>query len=170
MDNPSTYPSKSELLADIRAARAELEALIAPLSPQALSRPGPDGGWSIQDHLIHLAEWRWKLLAMINGRSGNEGLHIDEQVYHSGDFDAINDLLYRRNRARSTEDLLTEFRRAHAEVIRAIEQLPEVGLLRAYDLTLPGDTRPLVAGILGNTSDHDREHIEWIKEMLKPQK
>src|SRR5512138_1288107 len=105
-----THPpkDKAELISRIQAARAELEDFLGTLSPEALEKPGPDGGWSVLDHLVHLAEWRWKLLAMIQGRAGYEGLRIDEQTYHTADINQVNAILYQRNHSRPTAEKLAD--------------------------------------------------------------
>ncbi len=167
-ENFSTTPKdKAELIHRIDAARAELEDTIRPLSEEALGRPGPDGGWSVLDHLIHLAEWRWKLLAMMQGHAGYEGLGIDAQTYQTAGLDGINAILQERNRQRPATELLAEFRHAHQVVLEAIERMDEADLRRVYDLTDPSDTRLLIEGIIGNTYGHDLEHLGWIREMLE---
>jgi len=163
----STPPEdKAELIRRIQAARTELEDAIGKLDQEEITRPGPDGGWSVLDHLIHLAEWRWKLLAMIQGRAGNEGLGIDAQTYQTAGLDGVNAILYERNRQRPTTEKLAEFRRAHEAVLEAIDQLDEASLQRAYDLTDPSDPRILLEGIIGNTYGHDLEHLGWIREII----
>ncbi len=170
-ENFSTPPKdKAELIRRIRAARKELEDTLRPMSAEELSRPGPDGGWSVLDHLIHLAEWRWKLLAMMQGRAGYEGLGIDAQTYQTAGLDGINAILHERNRRRPTAEVLTEFRRAHEVVLGAIERMDEADLQRVYDLADPTDTRRLIEGIIANTYGHDLEHLGWIREMLEEKK
>ncbi len=165
-ENFSTPPKdKAELIRRIQAAREELEDTIRPLSAEELVRSGPDGGWSVLDHLIHLAEWRWKLLAMIQGRAGYEGLGIDAQTYQTAGLDGINAILQERSRQRPAAEILAEFRRAHQVVLKAIERMEEADLQRVYDLTDPTDTTRLIEGIIANTYGHDLEHLGWIREL-----
>ena len=41
----------------------------------ALSAPGPDDGWAVKDHLVHVAAWEHSLLALFEGRdrAGGDG-------------------------------------------------------------------------------------------------
>lgn len=166
----STPPqSKAELIKRIRASRALVEELIQSIPTVILLQAGPDGGWSIQDHLAHLSEWCWKLLAMIRGRPGYEGLRVDAETDQTAGLDGINAILYERNRGRGTDEVLADFRRAHAEVLVAVEQLDEADLSRAYDLTDPTDPRQLLEGIIGNTYGHDLEHLAYIHAILDAQ-
>jgi hypothetical protein len=164
-NDPRLEINKAELIARIQLAREELEEVLLGLSPADLARPGPEGGWAVQDHLAHLAEWRWKLLAMMNGRPGYEGLQISAEQYSAG-LDPINALLYERNQARSTEDILANFRRAHQAVLDALAPMTDADLKCAYDLTDPTDERSLLEGIIGNTYAHDLEHLAWIQAIL----
>jgi hypothetical protein len=144
-----------------------LEDYLGKQEPEALERPGPDGGWSVLDHLVHLAEWRWKILAVIAGHAGHEGLRIDAQTYRSGGLDGVNAILYERNRDRPAAEKLADFRNAHEAVLAAVEQMEAADLQRQYDLTDPTDDRILLDGIIGNTYDHDLEHLGWIREQLE---
>lgn len=158
--------TKADLIERIQQARADLDALVGPLSEAELSQPGPDGGWAVRDHLMHLAEWRWKLLAMMRGRPGYEGLQIDPQTYATAGVDRINAILYERNQPRGTAEILADYHRAHQTVLEAIQQMDESDLRRPYDLTDYSDPRLLMAGIAGNTYEHDAEHLGWIRELL----
>src|SRR5258706_16406055 len=57
-----------EVRARIRAQRNVLTGLIATIDAAALSAPGPDGGWAIQDHLVHIGAWEHWLLALFERR------------------------------------------------------------------------------------------------------
>src|SRR5712692_10981660 len=82
--------NKAELLARIRAARAQLERTLAGLDEAALSAPGPEG-WAVKDHLAHLAAWGRKVLGNMDGRKGTEVLGVPEEVYQRGDWVEINE-------------------------------------------------------------------------------
>src|SRR5258706_16447817 len=57
-----------EVRARIRAQRNVLTGLIATIDAAALSAPGPDGGWAIKDHLVHIGAWEHWLLALFERR------------------------------------------------------------------------------------------------------
>src|SRR6476659_6259846 len=97
--------NKAELIERIESARAELERLIAPLSEEQLTRPGPEG-WSIKDHLAHLALWRKSLIALLAGRNRVEAIGLDPAGEGRQDIDAINARLYERERDRPLAEVL----------------------------------------------------------------
>ena len=158
--------TKQELLDRIQSARRALEGLLARLDAQAMQQPGPNGGWSVKDHLAHLAEWSRKQLALIDGQPGHEGLGIDQALYENGGIDAINAELYRRNNQRTLEDVLADFRASHETMVSRITQMSDADLRRVNNLKDPEGKRTLLEGIASNTYEHDEEHVEWIKEML----
>ena len=58
---------KAELLQAIERSWASLDDLVAGLREPELTRHGPDG-WSVKDHLAHLAAWNLALVALLEGR------------------------------------------------------------------------------------------------------
>ena len=160
-----TSPHKNQLLRDIHEARAALEQRVAALSDDDLTRPGPEQ-WAVKDHLAHLSAWRRKVLALLAGRPAHEGLGIDKASYDAGNEDSLNAILYQRNRTRALPDILDEFHDVHRQIVAAVEPLTDAGLARPYYPDDPDDGRTLADGIAANTSDHDREHLPWIEELL----
>lgn len=152
----------------IRQARATLEQLIGPLSDEALTRPGPEEGWSIKDHLAHLAAWPQKLLAIVRGRPAYEGLQVDEATYGTTGMDGLNAILYERHKDRPLADVLADFRQSYQELLSVLAGLTDADLSRPYHPADPNDTRQLVDGIIDNSYGHDLEHIDWMMPLIAP--
>jgi len=167
-DSQMTVPqTKQELIDRVRTAREALEALLNGLDAAAMERPGPDGGWSIKDHLAHLADWSRKQMGLIDGQAAHAALGIDQDLYKHGGIDRVNEVLYQRSRGRSLDEVLADFCATHEAMVRRIEQMGEAHLRRANSLTDPDDQRLLVEGIASNTYEHDEEHAGWIKEQFR---
>src|SRR5689334_19018984 len=122
--------TKAELLARIRAARADLERTIAGLDDAALSAPGPEG-WAVKDHLAHLAAWGRKVLANMEGRKGPQVLGVPEDVYQRGDWVEINEIVRAPDKDRPAADILADYRDVHTTLLQRIEALPETDLYGA---------------------------------------
>jgi hypothetical protein len=150
--------SKAELLQRIRADRARLEQVLAPLDEAALEKPGPDG-WAIKDHLGHLAAWSQKAAADVQGRPAYEGLGLDKSAVVLSE-EEINARLQALSHSRPAAELVAEFRQANAHILQLISDLPESKLFG------PQADERLLGNITGNTYEHDEEHRGWIEERL----
>jgi hypothetical protein len=63
--------TKNELLSAIAADRARLEAVTAPLPGRELTTPGREG-WSVKDHLAHIAAWERMIVAHLRDGSDHD--------------------------------------------------------------------------------------------------
>ncbi len=149
--------SKADLLARMHSARAALETVLAGLDEAALAAPGPEG-WSVKDHLAHLAAWERKVLANLEGRASHEVLGVPEAVYKSGDWVQINEYVRAPDKDRPVGEVLAEFRRVNRVMTQRVVELPDEQLFGADD--------GLLSNIAGNTYGHDEEHQPWIEAVL----
>jgi uncharacterized protein (TIGR03083 family) len=155
----------------IHTVRAALEALIAPLTDDEMVAPGPDGGWSVKDHLMHIVAWDRALLGVLQDQPIDRAIGIDGSVYETGGIDAVNAAIYERERDRPLPEVLAAWRASRREVLALLETLSDADLYeRPYMPDYPGDGRPVIDGVVGNTYAHDEEHIEWIRTMLDARK
>ncbi len=150
--------SKAELIERIRQARTALESALEPLGPEQLTAIGPEG-WSIKDHLAHIAAWQEILLGMMHGLPGHETLGVTEEVYPNLELDEVNAMMHERERGRSLDDALLHFRQVYGQVLSELERLPEADLWQ----TIPYNNLTLMDEVINNTYNHDREHLEWIR-------
>lgn len=156
--------SKADVLANIRDARAELEASFAELPESTLDGPATDGGWTIKDHLSHIAEWQRRALAVLDGKHPCEGFRIDRETFDSfEDVHALNAYLHQRNRDRSLADVIEDFRATHLIVEARVESMSQQDL--EQDLTGPVAARfPKAVDLVNfNIARHDRAHIKDIE-------
>jgi uncharacterized damage-inducible protein DinB len=162
---PPAPESKAELMERIRRERGALERVLNGLSDDDYAALGPDG-WSVKDHLAHLAAWERKQLALMRGRPPHEGLGVDEETYRSDDVDRVNAQVHERNRDLALPEVLDALRSAFDEMVSALEGMSEADLQRPNNPNDPEDTRDLLEGVTGNTYEHDMEHRAWIEALL----
>lgn len=162
--------NKAELLERIHQARSELEKLLEGLSEAQLTKPGPDGGWSIKDHQAHIATWEKYLVALLNGRPSHEGFGLDKASYDAAqNTDELNALLDQRNKKLGLSEVQTLFKQAHAEVVLAISKLSDEELFKTITYFQPDDPdeRQILPKIVGDTYGHYLEHFEWIEPLIR---
>jgi hypothetical protein len=160
--------SPDEVLANIRDARAELEAAFAGLPEETLTGPATDGGWTIKDHLSHIAEWQRRALAVFEGKHPCEGFRIDQETFDSfADVHELNAYLYQRNRDRSLSDVIEDFRATHQLVESRVASMSHDDLHQ--ELTGPVAARfPRVVDLVNfNIARHDRSHIGDIRGLAR---
>ncbi len=153
-----------EVLEQVHAARAEIESIIDELSKEQMTQATDDGGWSIKDHLAHIAEWQRRGLGVIEGRAAWESLGIDRETYRQLDIDGVNQIIYERNKDRPLAEVLTDFRKMQERVILTLEQMNEDDLDRSIPTDMEEVTYRRIGDIvLGNFSGHDSDHVEDIR-------
>lgn len=166
---PGDPRSKAELIERTTRARAALAALIAPLTDEQMARPGGPDGWAVRDHLAHITAWQRSLVALLRGQPRKAAMGIDVATAAAGT-DAINALVYERNRDRPPAEVLAEFRAASAEVLTVLAPLNDDDLLLPYSHYQPDDPpynpRPVMGWVAGNTCDHFDEHTGWLRTLI----
>ena len=162
--------SKEELLARIDRARRALENVIQPLSDEQLARRGPFG-WSVKDHLAHLATWELGIVELLNKRPRFAAMGVEEAVSQGKTEDEINDLIFRRRAQRTAAEVLADFEEVHGRMLQLLESMDEMAFFQPYASYLPAGTTgsqlPVIHWIAGNTYEHFDEHQGYIRALLE---
>ena len=156
--------TKHELLEHIKRDRARLEETVEGLGDEELAAPGPDGGWSVRDHLSHIAAWERMIVAHLRDGSDHEIAGMDEASYAAATLDELNDQLYRLHGDRTVDQVRAEFRAAHESIVSYIERMPEDRLGAPY--WEEDAEKTVLDKIAGDTYLHYAEHAEWISELI----
>jgi hypothetical protein len=162
--------TKAELLDRIRGTRAAIDQFIAQSSEERMSTPGPEG-WAPKDHLVHIAAWEGRLLALLDDRPAWEGLGVSEADADGHDMDHLNDLVYQRSKDRPLSAVLADYRRSHEELLAVLETMSDDDLYRPYSHYRPDDPpynpNPVFGWIAGNTFEHYEEHLGWMRQLIE---
>jgi uncharacterized damage-inducible protein DinB len=138
---------RDALLQHYRRTRADLLAAIDGLSDDALSDPSLDG-WSVKDHLAHLALWdevRAAEVARISAGHGSAWRMTGEQD------NAFNVLAHDLRRALTPAQARWEL------------DITRQRLLDAIASATPRGLDPSRYGEAGLVSGHEAQHAGWIK-------
>lgn len=137
---------RDALLNLYRETREDLLSALDGLSDQAMVETSLDG-WSVKDHLAHLALWddvRASEVARISAGHQSAWCATDEQGT------AYNDLGYELRRGLSLAQVLWELESSRQRLLDAIAAASARGL----DASLYGEA--------GLRSGHEAEHTEWL--------
>jgi len=159
--------SKEELMYEIEHEWNLLLEVVVKLSPEQMTTPD-SGGWSPKDNLAHLSAWMNVMRrAYLGGEPPHAVLGIDEQKFKGLDEDGENAVLFELNRRRPTDDILNELRIVHSEAIKTLEAMEFEDLMKPFRSNDP-EQRRVIEVVLGNTSEHFKEHRVTIERALKP--
>jgi hypothetical protein len=163
-------PTKDQLLARIDEGWRSLRAAVGRLSPAQLEGPRSADGWTVKDHLAHLAAWEASAVALLRGESRPEAMGVDEATFQAG-FDAVNAAVQARSHDQSLEQVLGRLDEVHRQLLVSLDALDDEDLLRSYSSYQPDASgehvpTPVVAWVIGNTFEHYAEHEPWIQGIL----
>lgn len=133
---------------------------------RGLSRAGADG-WTVKDHLVHVAAWEHSLLALIEGHDRERAVGLQEAVEG---IDNENEALRKLHENDTEDEALGYFRDSHARLVTALGKLSDADLQKPYSHyqpTEPDEKRPVVGWVAGNTYEHYAEHTDWIKAISR---
>jgi hypothetical protein len=159
----------NRVVAPIDKGWTELNVLVDSLGPKGLTITGSDG-WAVKDHLVHIAAWEHSLIALLDGRDRLTAMGVP----NAGDeTDAINGAVWALHSKKSPEQSLAYFRDTHALLMALLSRLSDADLQQPYnhyqpnDPRDPGDNRPVVDWVAGNTYEHYAEHVGWINQLVR---
>jgi hypothetical protein len=166
------YPTDVDgFLHVIADARSTLESVVEGRSERELTELRDAAGWSVKDHLYHLAVWERGMIYLLQKRPRFEGMGIDEQSYNELDADAINAVIFEQHKDLPLSEVLETFDAVHREMVSLLSTMSWNDLARAYSYYAPdepGETRdqPVLYWVFGNTAGHFEEHCAWIEAIL----
>lgn len=156
-------------IASLEAAWRDLQAFVAMVTPDQASKQD-QAGWSVKDHLAHLAAWEDSVVILFQGGRRHEALGIEEPFYAAGSFDEINEVIRARLEDTSIEEAIRNLEGAHHQLMGHLSTLSDADLkakARQFFPQAPGnDDRSLASLLWDNTGGHFAEHLEWMRDLV----
>ena len=162
---------RDELLKRSEEQFAAYEQYLSHLSQAQLTDLTDAAGWSVKDHLYHLALAEGSLLALLDRKPIHEYMGIDRETYKAGD-DAVNAVVQARTHDMPLADVLETLRQNHQQVMERIRATPEAELQRPFNDYQPDeDPRDgtVLLSLVYNTFHHYEEHAPWIAAIVEGQ-
>lgn len=139
---------RAELLLTLREAAAREEPLYHRLDEAVPAA----AGWTVKDHVAHLAAWRREAIELLGAvRKGESGRDFS-------DLDAHNAELYERHRDWPADRVRAEAAASYADFLQTVEDCPAEMLAGAR----PGSEGRIWAWVLGNGHEHVAEHLTML--------
>jgi uncharacterized protein (TIGR03083 family) len=167
MSDPQ-YWTQADLLAQIDRGWNALLAYLATLTPAQMTGPTDAAGWTVKDHVMHLAVWEKGIVALLNGEDRREAMGLDEAAWDSHDYDVMNAVIRDREAGRSLDGVMQALHDVHAQLVARIRSLSDADLNAPYQRYAPDsdNTHPVVDYITGNSFEHYAEHRPWIEQIV----
>jgi len=172
-DNLSAEPRDMSGLFDrIERARSSLQQTYAHLNDAQMVAHGPDGGWSVKDHLAHLTTWEAGIAALLRREPRWAAMGLDDAIVRQYDEAGVNAIIDQHNKDRALPDVLADFEHTHRGLVAVLKQLTFDDLLKTYSYYQPNEPgvdsgRPILAWIAGNTYEHYEEHENWVRAVVE---
>lgn len=161
--------SKQGVLDRMTSASAEMRTELDRLSAEEIAAPGPDGGWSVRDHLAHLAAWQDSISSLIRGGTRWAGLGVDRATYEEQSEDEVNEAIRRQHAGEDVAGTREYLEAAEGRMREAVGGLSDADLSRpsgSFSAEGGGGDGAIVESIAGNTWEHYREHLGWMRELV----
>ena len=169
--------SKQQLLQEIRGAHTQLEQTLSQYDDKQMTELRDEAGWSIKDHLDHLAVWQEGVATLLERRpryARFEAMGVDVATVEASTEDELNAIIRERTARPTLADTRTFLRQSQEHLLHALSGLSEDALLRGYSYFQPDfpdedSGRPITAWVTGNSNAHYREHLPWIQAIAARQ-
>ncbi len=163
--------TKAELMREVERAWAALTAVLDRWPETQLTTIRDPQGWSVKDHLVHLAYWERSAVFFLAGQPRHAALGVDEELYLKGNDDEINAAIFQAHQALPWTEAMAQLRAVQQQLMSALEPLTDADLQKRYRAYLPdepvdGDGPPAVNVVYANSAGHFAEHLAWIEELL----
>ncbi|MCE7945801.1 MAG: ClbS/DfsB family four-helix bundle protein [Chloroflexi bacterium CFX4] len=164
---PNTPPTKANLLHFIAEGWDDFTSYLATLSEHQLTVPTDLAGWTVKDHIMHLAMWENGVNAVLNRQPRLAAMGVDSEAWLPTD--EINARIQQRFSGLPLADVLNTFQEVHVRLMATLEVIPEADLMLPYRHYVPGSQRddPVFYLIVGNTFEHYDEHTPWIRAIVE---
>ncbi|MCA0354904.1 MAG: ClbS/DfsB family four-helix bundle protein [Chloroflexi bacterium] len=141
-----------------------LQTFLHGLSYEQLTGPTDAAGWTIKDHVIHLALWEKTLQALLNSESRPASIAIDEAVWKQG-YEEVNQILYQRYRDVPLDEVYATLETTRQALIARINQFSDSDLLRPHREFQASSNLddPIVRWM---AYEHYAEHLPWMQAIL----
>jgi hypothetical protein len=166
-----TVTRKTELLAAIERSWQALNTTLGRLSETQRTAVRDAQGWSVKDHVIHIAVWERSAIFMLQGRPRHLAVGVEESLFATGSDDDVNAVIYQQHRDLPWDQALAQLRAAHEQLVALVQPLTDADLLQPCRHYLPaapirGDGPLAITVIASNSAEHYVEHLAWIETLV----
>jgi hypothetical protein len=160
------------VLERVQRCWAALDEFLGGLTDAQMGSAGPDG-WTVKDHLAHIAAWNLSLAALLERRHRQAAMGLEG--FSTTDWDGQNEVLLARYRGLVADEVRALLLGSCLLVVDALRGLGDADLMHPYKEFQPHDQRtsfptsdhPVWLWVVGSTEMHVDEHLEYIRSITE---
>jgi uncharacterized protein (TIGR03083 family) len=158
-----------EIIRRINEGWEQLQAFLASLSDEEMTVPTDAAGWTVKDHLMHMAVWEDGIEALLTKESRIERMGVTEELWEDGDVDTINAVIQQAHKDKSLEEVRQAYNATHERFVKTVAGLSDEALHLPYNHYEPSsdDDRPALGWIVADSYEHYEEHLPWMKAIAE---
>ena len=164
--------SKAELLSKTQVSWDALNAYVATLSEAQITQLTDAAGWTVKDHLMHLAVWEDGVCAMLHRQDRAARMGVPADIWGRWDFDEINEVIRQQHAGASWAEVEQKRQAIHKQFVSEIDALSEADLTRPVrEFQANSSSHSLIyETIIGDSYEHYESHAGWIKAIVEKQR
>ena len=158
----------NKLLGKIERAYGEVDAFLAMLTDAQKTDLTDAVGWSVKDHLMHMAVWEDGIDALLSHESRDERMGFSAAAPKPRGLDNLNDAIFRQHKGKTLQQMLDARESIHARFVKTLGSLQDADLLRPirdFDAE-SSSNQPIEGLIVGNSTAHYRKHLCWMEAIV----
>jgi uncharacterized damage-inducible protein DinB len=165
-------PDKSQLLKKYASSRAMLRDFLAVLSEPQAVRPTDEAGWTIKDHLAHLAAWQNGITALLQRKPRFKAMGLPESAAEERNVDRINEQIRAAQHGLTLAQVVKLLNDADKNFRAVLTKLPSADLFKPYayyaKIRKPSEqeNEPVYGWVEGNSWHHIEEHLPWMQQII----
>lgn len=157
--------SVANLIRRIEESYLQLRAFIDTSDETQMTERVDHAGWTVKDHIMHLAVWADGLIAIMDGGPRWTAMGVSEATWDEG-MDPTNAAIQQQHKDKPLDEVLAAFEASHQRVLDRINTLEDDDLMKLYDGG-KGREAPLLAWVMGNCAGHYSDHLPWMHAIVE---
>jgi hypothetical protein len=163
--------NRTLVLESVERCWTTLDEFLGGLSSAHMALAGADG-WTVKDHLAHIAAWNLSLVALLERRHRQAAMALEG--FSTTDWDGQNDVLLQRYSGLVADEVRALLLGSCLMVVDALRGLSDADLMHPYREFQPHDLRtsfptsdhPVWLWVVGSTEMHVDEHLGYISRLI----
>jgi hypothetical protein len=159
----------AEMLSRVNEGWEKLQNWLSTLTDEQLNNTTDAAGWTVKDHLMHLAVWEDGIEALLQKQSRHKRMGLPDGVWGNYDVDDINAMIQQAHKDKPAAEIRSLSNEIHQRLVSTIASMTDDALNLPYKHYAPDTDReqPVFGWIVGNTYEHYAEHLPWMKTIAE---